>query len=220
MNMSITMRLGVLLGAMLAFAGLWGAGVASAATWHQGGIELEEATRYKSTVGTAYFEASSPTNGTREYTLGCAMQTKGLVGPGSQGKITGATDSHGFTKMECSLAQSGIETCAPPETVEAVDLPWTTELVSVGSEVRNVIKAGSGGAPGWKITCYQGETQLTEKCPFGGYSLFSKNGLEGAELLYQPAFAKGEKCVSSNGFFQDNTLKLTYREVTQGFTVS
>lgn len=223
MKASTFTRFGVLLGALFALAALWGASVASAAIWEYEGERLEHPYSYTAPVERAQFEAVSST-GSREYYLACSMKTAGVVEPGSKGEITSVTDSNGYSKIECSSeGVSGLETCGPPEQVEAVNLPWATELVGnvLEHNVHNVIKAGSkGGKPGWKITCKGGSVEtLVENCPFEGYSAFTGNIAPGAVLLYEPAFAQGTPCVS-NFYSQGNTLKLSYREITSKYTIA
>lgn len=222
MKASTFARFGALVAVLAAFAGTWSSTATASPTWQWGGEGITHALPFTSPVETAYFEAVNAVGG-REFTLACHMKTAGVVGPGAHGEISSVADSNGLAKMQCEQTQSGLEQCAPPETVEAQSLPWATELVfGTGTEVRNTIKPGSkGGTPGWKITCKQVSVEtLVEKCPFGGYSVFSRNGALGAELLYEPAFAQGKNCESNSGYFQGNTLKLTYREVTPKYTIN
>lgn len=221
MTKSKMMRFGVLVAALAAFAGPAIANAAASPVWQYGGESLEEGYAFISPTKTAYFEVVGPSGG-REFTLGCKMKMEGVVDPDGKGDIDRVTDGNGHTSMLCDLAQSGLEQCAPPETVEAVNVPWETELISVGEQVRNVITMGTKTVrPGWKIACQQyGVVEtLEEKCPFETYSVFSKNGAQGAELLYEPAFSQGRYCESNNGHFEGNTLKLSYLEVTPGYTV-
>jgi hypothetical protein len=76
----------------------------------------------------------------------CSGIDEGVLGPHTKGKFTGMT----FTLATCKvLAGSG--TCKKILAVNAVDLPWGTNLF--GSPVRNEITAGGAGAPGWLIEC-------------------------------------------------------------------
>jgi hypothetical protein len=44
-------------------------------------------------------------------------------------------------------------TCGTPLAV-ALNTPWTTEIVLVGAEFRDLITGGTGGEPGYEVTCF------------------------------------------------------------------
>lgn len=223
MKMSTITRFGVLVAALAAISGAASSVAAASPEWLTYKHEeiLPSAKVYTSPVENAVFRAMSP-GGSVAFTIDCSMKTEGTVGPIAKGKIEHVTDSKGYSPMQCQEEPGGgIEGCDPPQTVEAVNLPWTTELVASGSEVHNLIKSGTNGTPGWKITCKYAVTgTLIENCPFEGYSLFTGNGSVGAELLYEPPFAGGKSCESNNSYWEGNELRFTHLEVFPGYKVS
>jgi hypothetical protein len=75
---------------------------------------------------------------------------EGWVGPGSADEVTKITDAAGKVLINCEPV-TGI--CPTPVTAEAIHLPWQTKLEVIGGEIRDVIVSGTGGAPGWKVSC-------------------------------------------------------------------
>ena len=114
---------------------------------------------------------------------GCEFQEEGTVGPGAVGAITGVT-TRGLTKSKNIVCNKEIELgeyCEkvyPPEVkVEAIGLPWDTELVTVEGQLSN--KIVSPAKPEWKFTCKSGKGTFTNECPVV-LTATVKNGLEGA----------------------------------------
>ncbi len=75
--------------------------------------------------------------------LKCKVVSVGTVGPGSEDTIEKVTTSG------CKVVKG---TCGSP-TVEAIHLPWKTELTEIGGEIRDILKSGGTGLPGYKSTC-------------------------------------------------------------------
>jgi hypothetical protein len=86
-------------------------------------------------------------------TFECTVEQKGTVGPGAAGQIAS------FKVSECRTLE-GCEASQAP-TLEAVHLPWSTELVTFESGLGNTIT--TKGAE-WKWTCMILGSNWTEHC--------------------------------------------------------
>ena len=76
----------------------------------------------------------------------CYGESTGIIGPGKIGQTTTVK----VEKKNCHK----IELCEEVEAVEARNLPWSTELYeSEAGKLLEKLVNGTGGEPGWKITC-------------------------------------------------------------------
>jgi hypothetical protein len=92
------------------------------------------------------------------YTEVGAIEQKGTVGPGAVGEITSITSS-GKTVIVGEVCGTG----GSKWEFEALHLPWSTELATVGGVLRDVIKSGGHGVPKWKATCKGG---ISDECEY------------------------------------------------------
>jgi hypothetical protein len=210
-------RRAVLLTALLAFAGLLVASAASAAVWNEAGEELTAPAPFSSPAKEASFYTVTEAGGNAIYMV-CSIKTAGFVGPGSHGEITSVTSSAGSKSIECTQGPDLGVCPAGFVTIEALNLPWSTELTgTIPGEVRDLVKPGSkGGTPSWKIHC--GWSTHEETCPYEVYSRFTKNGAHGAELAYATSYSRHSGCVSSGGP-NNNTIEASYVELIPGYTI-
>lgn len=189
-------RAGMLTVAALLLGALWGAGVATAASpeWMKGGAPLIKASAFESKIETMIFtQANTGLEINCHGVSGGAAKTAGTVGPGAVGEITGVTTSSGSHEIACEELKSG--SCLSPVHIEALRLPWKTELVTVSGEIRYEIKSGSKGeTPQWKITC--GEPRDYELCE-NKTSYKTANSPEGLEAFSE--YPSGEVGVCSSG---------------------
>ncbi len=83
----------------------------------------------------------------------CNLTTTSTVGPGAVGEITSIKSSSGKSPVLCEQrGNPGL--CEPrAEEVEAIHLPWATELTTVEGQIEDIIKSSGHGTPGWKIKC-------------------------------------------------------------------
>jgi hypothetical protein len=81
---------------------------------------------------------------------------EGSVGPGKFSKTTA------ITTTSCTLIKAG--GCESILKVAARNLPWQGELIETEKEVRNVIKEGTGGNPGWETECETLEGKKKDEC--------------------------------------------------------
>jgi hypothetical protein len=88
-----------------------------------------------------------------ETSILCGGTNEGSVGPGKYSRVTA------IEAVKCALVRAGgcNELIGLPK---ARHLPWQGELIETENEVRNVIKEGTGGNPGWESEC---ETALGKK---------------------------------------------------------
>lgn len=98
--------------------------------------------------------------------FGCEFEEKGTVGTGGKGEVTSIKEVKCYENNACQAGSS--------QTVEALHLPWHTELVTFESGLGNKITTAE---PEWKIKCKltDGEN-LTETCEI--YSTASLKSLE------------------------------------------
>ncbi len=116
---------------------------ATAHTWQNHGMEITTKRAVKA-------EGALRFNGKMGGIYECSVVVKGTVGPGALGEITSLTSKTSEKVIPCSTIRS--EYCVADETleVEPLFLPWKTELVTIGTELRNQIE---GEAFAWKMYC-------------------------------------------------------------------
>jgi hypothetical protein len=125
----------------------------------------------------------------------CSGESLGSIGPGKSGRIT---------EVKTSAAQCRqIKVCENVEGAEAVHTPWSTEVVEEGGKVFDKILSGTGGEPGWKVTCkvpILGSTadECTQKTT-EPESVELINKATGSELLVLGTFAKKFKAKCTVG---------------------
>ncbi len=86
------------------------------------------------------------------------------------GTDTGTVEPEGKDKISTITVTSctNIENCPGTVKAEARNLEWNTQLVEEGGRVKDNIRAGSGGNPGWKVTC----TGVSDECTSSNGSTF------------------------------------------------
>jgi hypothetical protein len=120
---------------------------ATAATAHEWRLSNAPLTKSVKVSQTATYTFKDKAIGA-EFT--CKVEEKGTVGPGAAGQITGVKE------VSCS----DIASCKSP-TIEALDLPWNTELTTFESGVGNHITSKE---PEWKWKCELLSEKRTEFC--------------------------------------------------------
>jgi hypothetical protein len=122
------------------------------AAWHLNGVPLIESEKAATSgEGTLVASAQAPFVGVM--TVECKVTSKGSAALSGAGEITS------FTATSCtSRSTEKTYKCedkpAHPAGIEAVHLPWRTELVAVGKTVHERIVSGGSGAPELKLTCW------------------------------------------------------------------
>jgi hypothetical protein len=163
-------------------------------------VEIKAATKVTE-EGELEFEDSKTSLGAVR--LKCKVVSVGTVGPGAEDTIEKVTTSG------CKVVKG---TCGSP-TVEAIHLPWKTELTEIGGEVRDVLKSGGTGLPGYKSTCTV-IIKVTDTCEAEtnagvGYSL-----TEGfAEVKFDP---KSPKATCTQSKEKTGTVEGTLKGTTKG----
>lgn len=139
-----------------------------------GAFELEETTaETTSSEATMKLILKNTSLGTVE--VECSMTDKGTVAPESEGTITSASFS------SCK----NVKGCSGTIKVEAVGLPWKTELSEENEKIVDKLKSDGSGAPGWSISC----TGLSATCT----SEATDTIMENAESGIVDADFKGEE---------------------------
>ncbi len=129
------------------------AGAATAHQWQKNGKALGSTTLVKAT---SELQFENP-GGFPPYDFdGCTIHEKGTVGLGGLGEITSVTGATGSKVISCVTVQN----CKTPITIEALNLPWKTELVTNEGVLQNHIK----GEAEWKIVCKEGSFQESDYC--------------------------------------------------------
>jgi hypothetical protein len=120
--------------------------------------------------------------------IACKMIGSGKFGAGNEGSI------ERMKATECKVIKG---TCGSP-TVEVVHLPWATELVEVKAEgiVRDEIKNGGAGAPGWKTTCTV-IIKVTDTCEGDKRPAITNNVSEGLVEATFDRISKSSVCSQS-----------------------
>ncbi|HEY3827951.1 MAG TPA: hypothetical protein VGL57_02020 [Solirubrobacteraceae bacterium] len=146
--------LGIALAAIFAISAM-SASAATAASWYLQGSPLTKAEKVSSET-TITFEESG---------TGIALQCErvyreGLVNPGVTGEITSILQEHaGSKQIRCKVIREGSGRWARfcPENkdnyVEAVNLPWHTELETIGEKLRDVISGENKLPAEFHIQC-------------------------------------------------------------------
>jgi hypothetical protein len=84
-----------------------------------------------------------------------------------KGKSEGKIEAGGAAEIETvSLELGSCESklCKPVEELTSLNLPWKTELYKEGSEIRNRIVSGTGGAPIVEVVCKIFGQRNTDEC--------------------------------------------------------
>jgi hypothetical protein len=75
----------------------------------------------------------------------CWGESVGIAGPGKVGRTT-------EVKVETKNCR-GIKNCEKVEAIEARNLPWSGEIFQTEGKPKAKLASGTGGEPGWKVTC-------------------------------------------------------------------
>jgi hypothetical protein len=171
---------------------------ASAATAHEWKIRGLGLTKSVPVSQTATYKFLDETNGA---SFICTVEEKGTVGPGAAGKITS------IKELSCATSS---EFCEAAPTLEALHLPWSTELVTFEGGLGNEITTKSP-LPEWKWKCKSHFETWTETC--GVYpTMKAKNVSLGVEETFPEKDRTG--CSNSSLFYEEKggILKETVEE--------
>jgi RHS repeat-associated protein len=86
-----------------------------------------------------------------------------------------------ITEATTSLCKTTEGPCSSP-TATGVDLPWLSELVAVGSEIKNKLLANGKGEPGWQVKCLVIGIEVTDTCKGETAEPLMENTVEGDVL--------------------------------------
>jgi hypothetical protein len=135
-------------------------------------------------------------------TVHCRGFDLGTVGPHGLDLIKSITLELLGTKKSvlCLLTTAGGCKEGKMPTAEAINLPWHTQLILHGTQVRDLILGHGGGAPGWKVTCESAigtatiEDTCEEEVGKPGSTLMKNEGLAGVLGEFKEAENPRAKC--------------------------
>jgi hypothetical protein len=185
---------GLALMAVFAFSAVMAAN-ASAAEWlcKEGGVfKACAAAREVASEGTLKL-SDATLLGT--ITVECSGTNEGTVGTGAKDTITAILDLAKMTSViECTVT-GGATLCTAPALAEAVNLPWSTSLLS--TTIDDLTTSGVGN-PGWHILCKNG---TEDTCTKALAELTMKNETVGGVELVDALFnaAENATCLNGNG---------------------
>lgn len=139
--MKTVKTLGLALVAVLALAAL-SASAASALEWQVNGSTFSEPIKVSSSSKISF------ENTYEKYSVTCSVTRKTTLSGGGLGEITSITTSAGAKAIPCEVT-GHVGTCYSAVEVEAENLPWSTELATVGGVLRDKVL----GSPEWKVRC-------------------------------------------------------------------
>ena len=148
----------------------------------------------------------------------CSGKVEGTVKSKGEDTVTNIFEVAGSKVIKCTLI-NGAGLCTTPVTAEAVNLTWDSQLLEVGTELRNELKTGGSGNPGWKVKCGNG---LTNTCTAAKGNTAVKNVEVGGVGKIEDTFdAKTEeaKCTLGKGTVRKTvTTEPSAAEKTAGVT--
>lgn len=179
----LTVRVAV---AFIGVLALWIAvpAVASARIgWRSGGIPLSESVAMKWSGTLKLTDTKTP----GKQAVECKDAEEGTAG------LAGAGEVSKLTTTNCT----GTSACEKTETstsITALNLPWHTELVSVGGSLHEQITSGGKGAPAFKVSCRVLLIKIEDEC--GGTLSANTINVEGNVTF---AFIAAEKLNCTSG---------------------
>ena len=172
---------------MLLVLGAVSAGGATAHTWKQSGIPLTQPVSV-SWTSKLLFEDTY-----HDFSYECTLAHKGTVGAGALGEIASITSTSGAKVIPCTVVNGGPGQFRTVE-VEAYHLPWKTELVTLGGELRDLVSGG-----GWLIKASGLLGKETDQCASSkGTNTAMKNFGLGVEAIYDEN-SPATECTNTSG---------------------
>jgi hypothetical protein len=149
---------------------------ASAATAHSWRVNGSPLTGNKEVRGTSKLTFENTHEGF--YSFSCSISAKGTVSTLGLGEITSITTEAGVKAIPCTIVHSSTY-CQSAMEIEALGLPWKTELATLSGELRNSIT----NAAEWKVTCKGIAGTLVNYC-VASANTGIKNVATGVEEIY------------------------------------
>jgi hypothetical protein len=142
-------------------------------------------TREVTSSGTLELEDSETLAGASS--VECPGTDVGTIGAG------GSDSTVNITVGTCKKVKEG--GCKTLEKVEPRNLPWATQLVEEGGEVRDTITSlVAGKSPGWAVTCNTLLGKKTDVCEGVTSTAVNANRTEGSVEAIFEAKSKAAKC--------------------------
>jgi hypothetical protein len=106
----------------------------------------------------------------------CEDTAEGPVVPGNTGEITKVTMSKCVAVAPCEASSS--------TSLEALDLPWHTELVAIEGATRYVLAGSGHGEPEVRMKCKWLGFLLTDECRASALNMTTTNGTSGVTATF------------------------------------
>ena len=156
---SICRRVPVALAAVFALSAMVASSAFAAPAWFAktGGNynKLVGALEVKTTTNLTVTDTHWGGEGTK---VSCEVTVKGTIEAGGLGKI------NNYEANASSCKPNG--SCAKITSVEAVHLPWKTELYSEEGQIRERLVSGGSGTPSWQFSCETLGVHQADLCNF------------------------------------------------------
>jgi hypothetical protein len=176
---------GLSLFAVLAFSAVAAASAFAESEWLIDGAVVTAATQSLSEGELLLCDDKGGLSG-QKVCVHCSGLDVGTVGPGKADKVTEITNLAGTSKDITDCTND--ENCPAPILVEAVHLPWTTEVILSGTTFRDLIGPGTGGEPGYTVSCFG----VSDTCTGHTSTLLENKVAENDVLaLFEPAVEPG-----------------------------
>ena len=179
---------------------------AGAATAHSWRINGSPVAKSKEVVATSKLTFENTHEGF--YSFQCSINDKGTVGTLGLGEITSITSEAGAKSISCTIVHSSTY-CGSAVEIEALGLPWKTELVTLSGALRN----GISNSAEWKVTCKGVAGTLVNYC-VASPNTGVKNVTTGVEEVYDGS-SPSTKCFNDGAgavFVTTGTELLKTRE--------
>ena len=138
-----------------------------------------------------------------EIAVECEDAGSGTAGSAGTGEVTE------WTPSKCVAARG--KHCESEEAIEALNLPWHTELVFSEGKTIEAIASGGKGTPGLKLKCKASGEKFADECPVARPTM--KNGESGVGATFDSSISCTEGRTGEALVEGSQTLKLTNGEL-------
>jgi hypothetical protein len=191
----------------------------SASAFAEAGMEWLEngnaITTNKASDSTGALKLKDTTNNVE---VECSGLGAGTVGANGADEITTILTAGGSASIPCTVLNKGTLGCEEPTHAEALNLPWVTQLILVGAEVRDELKAhAGGGSPGWKTECtIFGVFKVAQECTSASGNTAIENVAGGVNATFDAKTANAACTNGDTATVRGTTLNL----LTSGATLT
>jgi len=123
--------------------------------------------------------------------VSCTGEDVGTIGPGRFDRVTAINNIVCVPDKNCEKIT---------KEVKPLNLPWQTELVEEGGNLRDKVRAENGKGAGWAVTCRVLGFEKTDECT-------TEEGITSVENVWTKGVGKGELLVLAD--FDKNSPNAT-----------